>query len=90
MEILYRTKGTCAQAIKVALAPDDTIEEVFFFGGCDGNLKGIAKLVKGLRAEDVIARLGGTHCGLKKSSCPDQLALALQEALRQKAENAVS
>ena len=59
----------------------DTIEDVVFTGGCNGNLNGISKLIKGMRAEDVISRLEGTKCGFKDTSCPDQLSKALREAV---------
>ncbi len=77
-EFIYETQGTCAKAIRVVLNDDQTIEEVQFAGGCNGNTKGIASLVKGMKAEDVIARLKGTTCGMKNTSCPDQLTKALE------------
>jgi len=79
MKTIYYTQGTCAQAI--AIDVDDatgTINEVQFIGGCNGNTKGIASLVKGQKVEDVIARLEGITCGAKPTSCPDQLACALK------------
>jgi len=78
--IEYTTKGTCSRQIKVQLT-DGVIDSVQFVGGCNGNTKGIAQLVKGMKAEDVIERLKGTHCGPRATSCPDQLANALQQAL---------
>ena len=59
----------------------DTIKDVVFTGGCNGNLSGISKLIKGMKAEDVIERLEGTRCGFKDTSCPDQLSKALRQAL---------
>ena len=59
----------------------DTIVSVKFYGGCDGNLKGISKLAVGMKAQDVIGLLEGTKCGFKNTSCPDQLAKALKQAL---------
>ena len=59
----------------------DTINEVVFTGGCNGNLKGICSLIKGMKAQDVIDRLEGTRCGFKDTSCPDQLSKALKKAL---------
>lgn len=79
--INYRTQGTCSQMIQVELTDDNVIENVQFMGGCQGNLAGIAKLVKGMKAEDVIERVQGTTCGFKPTSCPDQLAKALQQVL---------
>ena len=76
----YKTKGTCSQMIFFDLE-DGKVKNVQFMGGCNGNLKGIGQLVDGMDAEDVITRLEGTTCGMKKTSCPDQLAKALKEAL---------
>ena len=78
--IEYTTKGTCARQIKITLN-DGVIESAEFVGGCHGNTQGIAKLVKGMDAKDVIARLKGTDCRGKGTSCPDQLAKALEAAL---------
>ena len=60
---------------------DGKVKNVQFYGGCNGNLKGISSLVEGMEATEVIARLEGTTCGMKATSCPDQLARALKEAL---------
>ena len=79
MEYLYKTQGTCARQIKVEL-DGNIIKNVEFFGGCDGNLKAIPSLVKGLTVDEVQKRLSGITCGLKKTSCGDQLAKALGEA----------
>lgn len=59
----------------------DIIKDVVFTGGCNGNLSGISKLIKGMKAEDVIERIEGTTCGTNPTSCPDQLSKALREAL---------
>ncbi len=59
----------------------DVIKDVIFTGGCNGNLSGISKLIKGMKAEDVIEKLEGTTCGFKQTSCPDQLSKALRQAL---------
>ena len=75
----YKTKGTCSQKIFFDLE-DGKVRNVQFLGGCNGNLKGIGALVEGMDAEEVIARLEGTKCGMKSTSCPDQLAQALKEA----------
>ncbi len=79
-----KNKGTCSLTTTVEL-DGDVIKSVAFEGGCNGNLKGIAQLCAGQRAADVIARLKGTKCGFKNTSCPDQLALALEEALQKQA-----
>ncbi|MCH3971597.1 MAG: TIGR03905 family TSCPD domain-containing protein [Oscillospiraceae bacterium] len=81
MEYVYKTRGTCSREIRLQL-DGDIIRDVQVIGGCNGNLKGIAALVKGMKAENVIARCSGIRCGLKTTSCPDQLAKALTEALQ--------
>ena len=77
----YRTKGVCSKEMHIELNDDHTIKSVQVLGGCDGNLKGIAKLLPGMKAEDAIARMEGTTCGRKPTSCPDQIAQALKGAL---------
>jgi uncharacterized protein (TIGR03905 family) len=77
----YRPKGVCSQLISFDLV-DGKLHNVKFAGGCNGNLKGIGSLVEGMDAQQVIERLEGTTCGFKKTSCPDQLAKALKEALQ--------
>jgi uncharacterized protein (TIGR03905 family) len=81
MKYTRRNQGTCSIMTEVELNPDHTIESVLVYGGCNGNLKGIGRLLKGMKAEDAIARMEGTTCGSKPTSCPDQIAHALQEAL---------
>ncbi len=76
----YRTKGTCSSRITFTLE-DEIIKDVAFTGGCNGNLQGICRLVTGMKAADAIDRLKGIRCGLKPTSCPDQLATALEKAL---------
>ena len=78
----YKTKGTCSQMITFDLE-DNKVKNVQFYGGCIGNLKGIAALVEGMDADEIIARVEGVKCGMKKTSCPDQLAQALKEAKAQ-------
>lgn len=80
MEYDYKPQGVCAQKLNFELE-DGIVKNVRFLGGCNGNTKGIAALVEGMKAEDVIARLEGTKCGFKNTSCPDQLAKALKLAL---------
>ena len=77
----YRTKGVCSTKITFDLT-DGIVSNVRFMGGCNGNLKGIGQLVEGMKAEDVIKRIKGTKCGFKNTSCPDQLAVALEEAMK--------
>jgi uncharacterized protein (TIGR03905 family) len=74
----YKTNGTCSVEISYEVV-DGTLHNVKFTGGCNGNLKGIGALVEGMKPEDVIAKLDGTKCGFKNTSCPDQLAQALKE-----------
>lgn len=80
MKYNYKTKGTCSRSIQFELN-DGIISNVSFEGGCNGNLKGISALAEGKKAEDVIKSLRGIRCGFKSTSCPDQLAKALTEAL---------
>ncbi|MCI8350050.1 MAG: TIGR03905 family TSCPD domain-containing protein [Oscillospiraceae bacterium] len=81
MTYTYQTKGTCSKQIELELDENHIIQHVAFTGGCNGNLKGVSTLVVGQKAEDVIHRLRGITCGMKTTSCPDQLSLALTEAL---------
>ena len=78
--MVYKTRGTCSQFIEVEL-DGDTVKNVQFVGGCNGNTQGISSLVRGMKAEDVIRLLEGTDCGGRGTSCPDQLAKALKKAL---------
>ena len=80
MQYEYKTKGTCSQRIFFDIE-DGILKNVLFLGGCNGNLKGIGALVEGMKVEDVIARVEGIRCGSKSTSCPDQLAQALKEAI---------
>lgn len=74
----YKTSGTCSTLIDIE-TNGDIIESVVFTGGCNGNLQGISALVKGMKIEDAITKLKGIKCGFKNTSCPDQLARALEE-----------
>ena len=80
MQYEYKTKGTCSQRILFEIN-DDKVSNVQFIGGCNGNLQGISKLVEGMDANEVISRIEGIRCGFKPTSCPDQLATAIKEAL---------
>ncbi|MBO4612460.1 MAG: TIGR03905 family TSCPD domain-containing protein [Bacteroidaceae bacterium] len=77
--IQYRTQGTCSQLIDVTADENDIIQGVTFYGGCNGNLQGISRLVIGQKIDDVIKRLNGIRCGAKPTSCPDQLCRALEQ-----------
>ena len=79
MQFEYKTKGTCSQHILFEIE-DNKLKNVQFIGGCNGNLKGISSLVEGMDVDQIIARLEGTTCGMKATSCPDQLAQALKQA----------
>lgn len=76
--IQYQTQGTCSKVIDVTADDNGVIQQVFFVGGCNGNLQCISKLVVGQKIDDVIARLNGIRCGNKPTSCPDQLCRALE------------
>lgn len=74
----YETQGVCSQLINYDIDDNGKVRNVSFVGGCNGNLQGIGKLVEGMSADEVIERLEGIKCGFKNTSCPDQLAKALQ------------
>lgn len=78
-KIQYQTQGTCSKVIEVMSDDNDIIQDVVFYGGCNGNLQGICRLVKGQKVDDVIQRLNGIRCGAKPTSCPDQLCRALEQ-----------
>ena len=80
MKVEFKTKGTCSSLIEIQ-TEQGIIEEVRFQGGCNGNLKGICSLVKGMPVEEVIQRLEGIRCGARPTSCPDQLPQALKATL---------
>lgn len=79
MTYTYKTKGTCSTEIEIEL-DGNILKKVKFYGGCNGNLQGISKLVEGLTVEEVAEKLSGIRCGFKRTSCPDQLAQAVIEA----------
>lgn len=78
MKYTYKTRGTCSTNIELNVE-EGIVKDVTFWGGCHGNLQGISCLVKGMKAEDVVAKLQGIRCGSKPTSCPDQLCNALRE-----------
>lgn len=78
--IQYQTLGTCCRLMQVKI-DDNKIVDVDFIGGCPGNLLGIKELVKGMTVDEVISRFSGIRCGDKSTSCPDQLAKCLKQAL---------
>ncbi len=79
MKYEYRPTGVCARAIYLDVE-DGVVKDVAFEGGCDGNHKGLCALVKGMPCDAVKERLSGIHCGFRQTSCPDQLAKAIEEA----------
>lgn len=84
MEHVYRPRGVCSREMRVEVE-DGIIRRVEVVGGCNGNLKGISRLLVGMRAEDAIEKLEGVRCGFKPTSCPDQLSKALRECLKKQA-----
>ncbi len=86
--ISYTTSGTCCKLMNIEL-DGDTIKDIEFIGGCNGNLQGIKNLVKGMKLEEVVAKLKGIKCGTKPTSCPDQLAQCLAAVLEEKQKTAV-
>ncbi|MCI1269446.1 MAG: TIGR03905 family TSCPD domain-containing protein [Ruminococcus sp.] len=80
MKYEYTPTGVCSRKI-ILDVEDGVVNDVEFIGGCNGNLKGIATLVKGMKTQDVIEKLQGIKCGMKSTSCPAQLALALKKSL---------
>lgn len=83
MTYTHKNKGVCSLSTEVILDDNGVIESVMVLGGCNGNLKGISEMLKGVPAKEAISRLKGITCGSKKTSCPDQIASALEEALAQ-------
>ncbi len=78
--IEYKTKGTCSRGIILDIE-DGIIKNCEFIGGCSGNTQGVATLVKGMKAEEAADKIRGIKCGFKTTSCPDQLAKAIEQAL---------
>ena len=83
MVTTYKTRGVCSRAINIEVE-DGIIVNVEFIGGCSGNTQGVSALVRGMKVAEAIERLSGIHCGMKSTSCPDQLATALREYQAQK------
>ncbi len=82
MQFQYKTKGTCSQAIQFDI-DGDIIKNVSFFGGCNGNLKAISKLVEGMSVQKIEEKLKGNTCGFRSTSCADQLAIAVRNAFNE-------
>ena len=81
MQYNYRPHGVCARGISFDIE-DNIVRNVKFSGGCSGNTQGLAKLAEGMTTDEIIARLSGIRCGFKGTSCPDQLAKAVAEAVK--------
>ena len=82
MNYTYRTKGTCSQAIQFEIE-DNKVHNVQFIGGCSGNTQGVARLIEGMDVQEAISRIDGIRCGMRPTSCPDQLATALKQAIKE-------
>lgn len=80
MNYTYKTKGTCSQGIEFEIV-DNKIHNVQFIGGCSGNTQGVSRLIEGMDVNEAISRIEGIRCGFRPTSCPDQLATALKQAL---------
>lgn len=80
MKYRYTPRGVCSRAFEIEVE-DGIIESIQIMGGCHGNLQGIARLLEGMQVEDAIRRMEGIRCGMKATSCPDQIAQALKQAL---------
>ena len=80
MKYEYRPSGVCSRAIIVEM-DGDVLKDVEFIGGCNGNLKGISSLVKGMTYDEIKEKLAGITCGFRSTSCPDQLSIALEQVL---------
>lgn len=79
--MVYKTSGVCSQAIEFEITEDKKLHNIRFVGGCSGNTQGVASLAEGMDAEEAIRRLEGIKCGFRPTSCPDQLAKAIKQAL---------
>ena len=78
---IYKPNGVCSREMQITY-DGDTLIDLQVIGGCNGNLKGICKLVQGMKLEEVAKRLEGVTCGMKQTSCPDQLSKAIKEILK--------
>lgn len=81
MHCSFKTKGVCASSLEFDVE-DGVVKNVSFLGGCDGNHKGLAALAEGMTPDEAAKRLKGITCGMRNSSCPDQLSLALEEFMK--------
>lgn len=81
MHFTHNNSGVCSRSVSFDIAPDHTVTGITFIGGCHGNTQGVAALAEGMKAEEIIERCSGIRCGAKFTSCPDQLAKALEKAI---------
>jgi uncharacterized protein (TIGR03905 family) len=81
MTYTYTPRGVCSRQINLEIDDNGVIRDCSFYGGCSGNTQGVSALVKGMTAEEAIAKLEGIKCGPRPTSCPDQLSKALREAI---------
>ncbi len=81
MTYTYKPRGVCSRSISIDMDENHIIKKVQFVGGCNGNTQGVSSLVVGMKAEDVVSRLKGINCNGRGTSCPDQLANAIEEAI---------
>ena len=88
MKAVYYPKGVCSRKIEIEIE-NDVVKKIKFTGGCNGNLQGISKLVVGRSADEVVELLTGIKCGMKNTSCPDQLAAAIREMQQEKPKDEV-
>ena len=82
MVYTYKPKGTCSRMIEIEADDNLVIQNIEITGGCNGNLKGIAALLKGMTCKDAADRMAGIKCGFKSTSCPDQISVALREMIK--------
>jgi len=83
MTYQYRPKGVCSSQITFDIDDEGCIRNLQFRGGCNGNAQGLSRLVEGMDAREVCRRLRGVRCGMRMSSCPDQLSCAIEQALQE-------
>ncbi len=77
----FRPQGVCSRGIQFDIDEQGIVRNIRFEGGCNGNTQGVSRLAEGMKAEEVIRRLRGIRCGMKSTSCPDQLAAAIEQAV---------
>ena len=86
MTYTFQPRGVCSRAMTVEVDDQGVIRDLQVVGGCNGNLQALGRLVEGMKVEDVVSKLEGIHCGMKKTSCADQLVAGLKEAIEKAAQ----